>query len=246
MAADLVQRQMTVIAATTTPAALAAKAATATIPIVFEVGADPVNIGLVASLNRPGGNVTGVAIAISLLGAKRFEVLRDLIVQDKLIAFLVNPTNPNAVSETKDVQNAARALGRQVRVLYASSEREIDAAFTTLVQQKAGALILATDPFFTARQHQIVALANHYVVPTIYYAREYVVAGGLLSYGPNIAEAYRQVGDYAGRILKGTKPAELPVMQSTKFDLFINLRTARDYGFVIPPALLALADEVIE
>jgi len=247
LAADLAARPISVLCAMGgTASGLAARAATSTIPVVFQLGSDPVRIGLVESLHRPGGNVTGVTSAIAMLGAKRLDLLRDLAPADAAIAVLANPSNPNAIPEIGDVRDAARALGRQMRLLQAASEREIDTAFADVAKERAGALIVATDPFFTTRRHQIVALANHYVVPAIYYVREWVLAGGLLSYGPSFADAYRQVGEYAGRILKGAKPTELPVMQSTKFELFINLRTAKTHGFTIPTTLLALADEVIE
>jgi len=247
LADELVARQVALLVAVGgTASGLAAKAATSTIPVLFQLGSDPVKLELVASLNRPGANITGVTSTIALLGAKRFDVLHHLAAKDARIAVFTNPANPNSKNETTDLQDAAQSLGRQVQILYASSEREVDTAFKTLAQDRPGALILTTDPFFTIQRYQIVTLANHYGVPTIYYVREWAVAGGLMSYGPSFADAYRQVGEYAARILKGAKPAELPVMQSTKFELFINLKTAKTYDFAIPPTLLALADEVIE
>ena len=246
LAADLVRRQVTVIAATSTPAAQAAKAKTSTIPIVFTTGADPVELGLVASLNRPGGNVTGVSFLVNELTAKQFEMLHKTVPKAGLFGFLVNADVAYAGSQTKDAQVAARALGHQLLVLTAKTESEIDAAFATLVQRKAGGLVTISEPFLNSRRDQIVALAARHSLPTIYPVRDYVVAGGLISYGTSITGAYRQVGVYTGRILKGEKPANLPVVRPTKLELVINLKTAKTLGLSLPGEVLAIADEVIE
>jgi putative tryptophan/tyrosine transport system substrate-binding protein len=246
LAADLVRRQVTVIAATTTPAALVAKTATSAIPIVFTIGADPIAIGLVASLSRPSGNATGVNNYLSDLGAKRLELLRALLPNVAGIAVLVNPNFPAAASQSKDVTEAARTLGQQVHVVNASSEADFEGVFATLVQLKAGALIVTVDPVFNSRRDQLVALAARHKIPAIYFGREFVVAAGLMSYAADLADGYRQAGIYVGRILKGAKPGDLPVVQPTKFDLVINLKTAKALGLPIPDKLLALADEVIE
>jgi putative tryptophan/tyrosine transport system substrate-binding protein len=246
MAADLVRRQVAVIVANT-PGNLAAKAATTTIPIVFTTAGDPVQIGLVASLNRPGGNVTGVTNLSVELGPKWLELLHELVPTATIIALLVNPTSPNLTeSTTKDLQAAARTLGLKLHVLHASSERDFDKVFATLVRLRVGALVIGSDPFFNSRSEQLAALTVRYAVPTIFQTRAFVAAGGLMSYGGSVAGTYHQVGMYTGRLLKGEKPADLPVQQSTKVELFINLKTANALGLTVPDKLLVAADEVIE
>src|SRR6516165_2150686 len=248
MAADLVQRRVAVIAAIDgTAAALAAKAATATIPIVFIIGADPVELGLVASLNRPGGNITGLS-ALSLgTAAKRLQLLHELVPAAAKIAFLRNPTNPYYVTlETGELQSAATALALRLLLLNASTTGEIEVAFTTLVEHRADAFLLGTDPFFMTVRDQLVALVNSHALPAIYPFREDAVAGGLMSYGTNLRDGYRQIGAYTGRILSGDKPADLPVLQATKFELVINLKTAKALGITVPLPLTGRADEVIE
>ena len=246
-AAELVRRQVAVIAATGgEPSPLAAKAATRTIPIVFTLGGDPVETGLVASLNRPGGNLTGTTIMAAEMGPKRLELARQLVPNSTAIAMLINPRFPTASAEAREVQDAARALGTHISLLNASTESEIDAAFITIVGQKNGALIVGTDPFLLGQRDQLVRLAARHMVPTIYFLREFVEAGGLMSYGPNIANGYRQTGVYTGLILNGANPAILPVVRPTQFLFFLNLKTAKTLGLEIPPLLLATADEVIE
>src|SRR5262245_44412824 len=246
LAAELVARKVAVIAATSTPAAQAAKAVTATVPIVFTTGGDPIKLGLVASLNRPGGNVTGVSNLLTELGSKRLGLLRELVNSITLIATLINPNSPDAESELRDVEAAARALGLQHTVLRAGSEREIDTAFATMAQQSGGALDVNVDPFFTARRDQIVALAAHHAIPAIYPVPDFAVAGGLMSYGTDFADSYRQAGIYTGRVLRGEKPADLPVQRSTKFEFVINFKTAKALGLAVPNSMQLLADEVIE
>ena len=247
LAADLVRRQVAVITATGgTASVLAAKAATAAIPIVFNTGGDPIKLGLVASLNRPGGNVTGVSWLNNTTAPKRLELLRVLLPRASTIGLLRNPANPNAVAETSEVQTAARALGQQIEVENAVNEREIDAAFASFVGLQVDALFIAADPLFTDRRDQVNTLAARHAIPVSYVSRINVVAGGLMSYGADYTDAYRQSGLYTSRILNGEKPADLPVIQSTKFELAINLKTAKALGLRIPDKLLALADEVIE
>jgi len=247
LAEDLVRRQVAVIVTSGGErAALAAKAATATIPIVFNVGEDPVRFGLITSLNRPGGNITGVTSLLGALGTKQLGLLRELVPKAATIAMLVNPNETWADTEITNTQAAARAVGQQLAVLRASTEREIDAAFAILVQQRIGALMVAASPFFFTRADYIIALSARHSLPAIYFRREIADAGGLISYGSSTAELYGQMGVYAGKILIGAKPADLPVMQPTKFELVINLKTAKTLGLEVPPTLLARADEVIE
>ena len=246
LAADLVGRKVDLIVAVATPSALAAKGATSTIPIVFAVGGDPIGDGLVASLARPGGNLTGVSFLVVELHPKRLELLSELVPQAKVIALLVNPNLGSAERMIGDMQRAARAKGVQLHILKAGSESEIDAAFASLVQQHAGALVVDSDPFFSSRREQLVGLAARHAVPAIYGVREYVDSGGLISYGPSLPAAFRQAGVYAGKILNGAKPADLPVQQPTTFELVINLKTANALGLTVPPILLAQANEVIE
>ena len=248
LAADLVRREVTVIfTGGSTPATLAAKAATTTIPIVFQVATDPVELGLVASLSRPGGNLTGVMSLNAEVGSKRLELLHELLPTTTSIALLINPTNPALSNpQSRDLQMAARKLGLQLHVLQASTEREIDTAFATLVQVQAGGLVVSPDVLFNARNEQLAALALRHAVPVIYQYREFTAAGGLMSYGTNIADMFRLTGIYTGRILKGEKPADLPVQQATKVELIINLKTARALGITFPITLLGRADEVIE
>jgi putative ABC transport system substrate-binding protein len=246
LAADLINRKVAVIAAAFLPAALAAKAATSTIPICFVIGSDPVKQGLVASLNRPGGNVTGVAFFSALVGAKRLGLLRELVPAASNFALLVNPTNPNVGIVSKDLQTAAQTLDLQIHVLHASTEREIDGAFAALVRQRVGALVVGPDAFLDSRRDQIMALAARHAIPAIYERREAVLDGALMSYGASLDEAYHQAGIYTGRILKGEKPTDLPVVQSAKFGLVLNLKTAKALKLTLPSGLLSIVDEVIE
>jgi putative ABC transport system substrate-binding protein len=246
LAADLVGRKVDVIVATSSPAALAAKNATSIIPIVFFSGGDPVADGLIPGLGRPGANLTGVSGLVTDLHSKRLELLADLIPQANVIALLVNLSNAGAERVVRAVQEAARAKRVQLPILTASTEPEIDAAFASLVQLHAGALVVGSEPFLNSRREQLVALASRHAVPAIYQFREFAVAGGLISYGPSLTAAFRLVGTYAGKILKGAKPADLPVEQPAKFELVVNLKTAKALGLTIPQSLLARADEVIE
>ena len=246
LAAALVRRQVSVITAFGSTAAFAARAATTTIPIVFGVPDDPVRQGLVSNLARPGGNLTGINFFVAELTAKRLGLLRELLPAANRVAVLVNPTSPDAETTLRDVEPAARALGLQIRVLNASTSREINEAFATFVREQPDAVFVASDPFFQTRRVQLAALAARHAVPTALSVRDYAEAGGLMSYGTDVTDAWRQVGLYTGRILKGEKPADLPVVQSTRFELVINAETARMLGLTVPDKLLATADEVIE
>ncbi|MGC1563370.1 MAG: ABC transporter substrate-binding protein [Bradyrhizobium sp.] len=247
LAAELVRRRVAlIVTGGGSTSTVAAKSATATIPIVFVTGTDPIKLGLVASLNRPGGNITGVSFLVNTLVAKQFEVLHEAVPKTALIGYLVNPTYTNAEADTRNVLAAAEVVGQKLLLVQAHTDSELEAAFVTLTQQRAGALVVGADPFFFDRRDKLVELAARQKVPAIYFLREFASAGGLMSYGTSITEAYRIVGLYAGRILKGEKPAELPVQQSTKVELVVNLKTAKALGLTVPPALLARADELIE
>jgi putative ABC transport system substrate-binding protein len=247
LAAELVGQRVGVIAATGgIVSGLAAMRATTTIPIVFVAGDDPVAFGLVASLNRPGANVTGVLLLSTLLAAKRLELLRDLVPKASTIGVLINPTGNTAAGQRKDLETAARTMGQELRIVTASNEHEIDAGFATLVQQQIDALVVGTDPFYNSRRDQIVSLAARHAMPATYAFREFADAGGLITYGTNRSNVYRQAGTYVGRILKGERPANLPVLQPTTLELVINIKTAKAMGLNVPPTLLARADEVIE
>jgi putative ABC transport system substrate-binding protein len=246
LASDLVRRRVAVIVASGNAAALAAKAATMTIPIVFGAALDPVQTGLVASLNRPGGNVTGATNLAVELGPKRLEFLHELVPTANVVAVLFNPSDPSSESQSRELQAAAQTIGLQLHILYANTERELDAVFANLAQLRVGALVIGADAFFNSRIEQLAALTTRYAVPAIYQLREFAAAGGLMSYGGGIAETHRQVGVYTGRILKGEKPADLPVQQITKVELVINLKTAKALGITFPLTLLGRAEEVIE
>jgi len=246
LAGELVQRQVLVIAAAGVVAAQSAKTATTTLPIVFSSGVDPIAAGIVASLNRPGGNATGVSIIAQELAAKRLELLRELMPRTRMITMLINPDNPGSGAEFGDVEVAARAMGLQVRKVTATNESELNAAFMAIATPRVDALIVGQDGYFVHQRGQIAGLAARYGIPAIYAFREHVVAGGLISYASSLADGYRQVGLYVGKILNGAKPADLPVIQPTKFELIINLKTANALTLSIPPMLLARADEVIE
>jgi putative tryptophan/tyrosine transport system substrate-binding protein len=246
LAADLVRRRVTVIAAAGGLSARAAKAATATVPIVFWIEGDPVEVGLVASLNRPGGNLTGVTTLGAELGAKRLELLHEVAPRATAVAVLIDPSTLTAATLTKDLQAAARSLGLQLLVLHADTERDFATSFATLIQQRAGGLVIGPNPLFFSRSEELAALALRHSVPSIFQSREFAAAGGLMSYGGSGTDSYRQVGAYTGRTLKGEKPADLPVQQATKVDLIINLKAAKAFGLDVPPTLLARADEVIE
>ncbi len=245
-AADLVRLSPTLIMAGAEPSVLAAKAATSTIPIVFVVGTDPVKLGVVVSYNQPGGNATGVHIFTTALDAKRLSLLRELIPRDAVIGVLLNPKFPFAEDQLAQIQDAANQLGQRIKILHASSPAEIEEAFATIARDHLAALSITADPFFDTRRDQLVTLAAQHAVPVIYQFRQYAAAGGLMSYGVNLPDAYRQAGVYVGRILKGEKPSELPVLQPSKFEFVINLRTAKTLGLNIPSGVLAIADEVIE
>jgi putative ABC transport system substrate-binding protein len=247
LAADLVNRRVAVIVPIGgAPATVVAKAATSTIPIVFNAGADPIELGLVASLNRPGGNLTGVAIMGVELETKRLEMLRELVPGAALIAMLVNPSNAQTETQSRELQRAARAVGQQILLLSASNEHELEAAFATLVRERAAALLVGADTFFTSQPTLFVVLTARHAIPAIYPWKSYVDAGGLMSYGASLLDAYRLTGVYTGRVLKGEKPADMPILQPTKFELVINLKTANAIGLTVPPTLIARADEVIE
>jgi putative ABC transport system substrate-binding protein len=247
LAADLVRRRVAVIATAAPPPAFAAKAATTTIPIVFNVGSDPVKLGLVASLARPGGNLTGISILSVELSAKRLELLREVVPRAIRVAVLVNPANPSITETTLgELEPASRAMGLQIQVLKASTSREINEAFATFLHERPDALFVALDAFFNSRRVQLVNLASRYTMPATFVFREFVEVGGLMSYGPDIVDAYRQMGIYVGRILRGAKPVDLPVVQASKYELVINAEAARMLGLTVPPTLLSTADEVIE
>jgi putative ABC transport system substrate-binding protein len=245
-AAAFVRRGVAVILAGSLPSALAAKAATTTIPIVFVMGADPVKLGVVASLNRPGGNVTGLMQLYGALGGKRLELIRELVPGVSVVAVLTNPKNPNAEDHLADVRAAAQAMGQRILVLPVSADREIEPAFASMAQQGANALLVADDPFFGTQRDRIIAQAKASALPAIYYTREFPAAGGLISYGSNTVDNFRRAGVYLARILKGTPPGQLPIEQPTKFELLINVKTAKALGLTVPPTLLARGDEVIE
>ena len=244
--ADLIKRKVTVIMAGGPPAALAAKAATSTIPVVFTTGDNPVQTGLVTSLGRPGGNVTGVHVLFTELESKKLGLLRDVAPKADVVAALVNQTRSVATGQTAELQAAAQKFGQRIQIINAATEQDLEPAFASMVQLKVGALLVGSDPFFNAVRDQIVSLAARHAIPAIYEQRSFVAAGGLMSYGTNLADAYRQAGSYTGRILKGEKPADMPVVQATKFELVLNLKTAKALSLNIPSGLLTIADEMIE
>jgi putative ABC transport system substrate-binding protein len=244
--ADLIKRKVTVIMAGGPPAAQAAKTATSTIPIVFTSGDDPIQIGLVSSINRPGGNVTGVHVLFTELESKKLGLLREIVPKADVVAALVNQSRPIANSQTAELQAAAQTFGQRIQIIHAASEQEIDPAFASMAQSKVGALLVAADAFFNSRREQIVSLASRHAIPAIYEQRSFVAAGGLMSYGTNLADGYRQAGVYTGRILKGEKPGDMPVVQASKFELVLNLRTAKALGLTVPSGVLSIADEIIE
>jgi putative ABC transport system substrate-binding protein len=246
LAADLVRRNVAVLVATDTPSALAARQASTMIPIVFGVGADPVQLGLVESFNRPNGNATGVSVFVTQLAPKRLQLLREVVPDAKLIVFVVNPNTASGPPQIREMQSAAETMGQQILVLRASTEREVDEVFATIVERKAAGIVYSASVFFQVVREQLVRLAARHAVPAIYEWPEFVKAGGLMSYSSNRSESARRLGNYTARILKGAKPADLPVFQSTKFDLVINMKTAKSLGLTIPPGVLAIADEVIE
>jgi putative ABC transport system substrate-binding protein len=247
MAAELIRRHVAVIAATTTPAALAVKAATTTVPIVFQTASDPVGLGLVATLNRPEGNVTGITQLNLAMAPKRLQLLHELAPTANVIVLLVNPANPTlAETSTEEMQTAARAFGLELHVLNASTVQDLDAAFAKMIQLRAGGLVIGTDPFFASQREQLAVLTVRHALPAVYEFRELVTAGGLMSYGGNIADSYRLAGVYTARILKGEKPADLPVQQATKVELYINLKNAKALGLDVPSTLVGRADEMIE
>jgi putative tryptophan/tyrosine transport system substrate-binding protein len=246
MANDLVGRRVSVIVALAPAAAVAAKTATGTIPIVFVIGADPVSLGLVTSLNKPGGNVTGVNFLINALGGKRLQLVRELVPTSRTFGLLVNPSAPATDLDRQEAERVAATVGAKLLVVNARSEGELESAFATLISDRVGALVVSPDALFTSHRNQLVALAARYAVPTIYHLREAAIAGGLMSYGTSFKDAHRLAGTYTGRILKGEKPANLPVQQSTKFEFVLNLKTAKTLGLDVPPTLLTIADEVIE
>jgi putative tryptophan/tyrosine transport system substrate-binding protein len=246
LTADLVRQKVAVIVAGANPSAMAARAATTTIPIVFWVNQDPVALGLVASFNRPGGNLTGIVTLSGELGPKRLELMRELVPAATTVAVLVNPTNPGSEAQSREMKVAASALGLQLQILHASTEHDLDQAFAALIQLRAGGLVINSDGFFVGRSEYLAALALRHAVPTIFQYREFAAAGGLMSYGGNIADAIRLAGVYTGRVLKDEKPADLPIQQATKVELFLNLKTAKTFGLTVPNSLLGRADEVIE
>ena len=246
LAADMIRQQVAVLVAADGPSALAAKAVTTTVPIVFSTGSDPVKLGLAKSVNRPGGNATGVYVFVTELGPKRLQLLRELVPRTRLIAFIVNVSSGSGPAQAHAMQETARAMGQEILVLNAATEADVDKAFATLVERKAGAIVYSANPFFQVVREKLVALAAQHSIPAIYEWPEFVTSGGLISYSSSRSEAGRQIGRYTGQILKGAKPADLPLIQSSSFELVINLSTAKALGLTVPPAMLAIANEVIE